>query len=150
MHDPRRVSEAFLIESGADFQSARVLFRSGCFARSIYLCQQCVEKAVKASLGLKGIFTTDHSLSPMFSALYSSAFKDMDRLVVAIQSLERLGARARFPLFQRDDLPVWIPSREFGKKEAASALTHCEFVYQNLKEHLVTVEGLEPFAEELG
>lgn len=149
MHEPKKVAEAFLIESGADFQGAKVLFRSGCYARSIYLSQQCVEKAVKAALGLRGIFTTDHSLSPLFSALYAKAFSEIDRLVAAIQALERLGARARFPLYHRDDLPVWIPSREFGKRDAASALTHCEFVYQHVKGHLVEVEGLEPFSDDL-
>jgi HEPN domain-containing protein len=58
MHDPRRVAEAFLIEAGADYQAAKVLFRSGSHARSIYLAQQSVEKAVKAALALKEIFTT--------------------------------------------------------------------------------------------
>ena len=148
MHAPNKVAEAFLIESGADFQAAKVLFRAGCYARSTYLAQQTVEKALKASMALRGIFTTDHSLSPVFSALYATAFPEMDRLVAAVQALERLGARARFPLYHRDDLPIWIPSRELGKREAASALTHCEFVYQNVKAYLVKVEGLEPFADE--
>lgn len=148
MHEPKKVAEAFLIESGADFQAAKVLFRSGCYARCTYLAQQTVEKALKASLALRSIFTTDHSLSPLFSALYAAAFGEMERLVASVQALERLGARARFPLYHREDLPIWIPSREFGKKEAASALTHCEFVYQNVKGYLVGSEGLEPFADE--
>lgn len=148
MHDPKKVAEAFLIESGADFEAAKVLFRNGCYARSIYLTQQSVEKALKAALGLKGIYTTDHSLSPLFSALYSSVFPEIDRLVTAVQALERLGARARFPLYHRDDLPIWIPSREFGKAAAASALTDGEFVYQNVKGYLVEREGLQPFSED--
>lgn len=148
MHEPKKVAEAFLIESGADFQSARVLFRNRCYARSTYLSQQTVEKALKASLALKGIFTTDHSLSPLFSALYAPAFPDMERLVAAVQALERVGARARFPLYHREDLPIWIPSRELGKRESASALTHCEFVYQKVKGYLVEIEGLDSFSEE--
>ena len=149
MHDPKKVAEAFLIESGADFQAARVLFRNGCYARSIYLAQQSVEKALKAALGLRGIYSTDHSLSPVFSALYANDFPEIERLVAAVQALERLGGRARFPLYHRDDLPVWIPSREFGKAASASALTDCEFVYQHLKTYLVKAEGLEPFSEDL-
>lgn len=148
MHEPKKVAEAFLIESGADFQAAKVLFRNGCFARSAYLAQQTVEKALKAALALRGIFTTDHSLSPLFSALYAAAFPEMERLVAAVQALERLGARARFPLYHRDDLPIWIPSRELGKRESASALTHCEFVYQNVKGYLVEAEGLDSFPDE--
>jgi HEPN domain-containing protein len=149
MQDPKKVAEAFLIESGADFQAAKVLFRNGCYARAIYLSQQSVEKALKAALGLKGIHTMDHSLSPLFSALYAGVFPEIDRLVAAVQALERVGARARFPLYHRDDLPIWIPSREFGKAASASALTDCEFVYQNVRSYLVDREGLEPFSEDV-
>ncbi|MBI5440791.1 MAG: HEPN domain-containing protein [Deltaproteobacteria bacterium] len=143
MHVPQKVSEAFLIESGADFHASKILFRSGSFARSVYLAQQSVEKALKAALALKGIFSTDHNLSPIFSAVFAASFADMGRLVTAVQSLERLGAKARFPLYHRDDLPIWIPCREFGKREAASALTDCEFVYQTVRGYLVGQEGLE-------
>jgi HEPN domain-containing protein len=143
MHDPKHVAEAFLIESGADFQAARVLFRSGSHARSIYMAQQSVEKALKAALALKEIFTTDHQLSPIFSALYGGTLAEMERLVAAVQALERLGARARFPLFHRSDLPIWIPSRQFTKRDSAQALTHCEFVYQNVRAYLVDCAGLD-------
>ncbi len=148
MHPPKKVAEAFLVESGADFHGSKVLFRDGSYARSIYLAQQSVEKALKASLALRGIFTTDHSLSPIFSALYQGAFPEMERLIAAVQALERLGARARFPLYHRTDLPIWVPSREFGKREAASALTDCELVYQTVRNYLVEQEGLDSFAEE--
>jgi hypothetical protein len=67
----------------------------------------------------------------------------MERLVAAVQALERLGARARFPLYHRPDLPIWIPSQQLGKRESAPALTHCELVYQNVKNYLVETEGLD-------
>jgi HEPN domain-containing protein len=148
MHDPKHVAEAFLIESGADFQAAKVLFRSGSHARSIYMAQQSVEKALKAALALKEIFTSDHHLSPIFLALYGETLPDIDRLVTAVQALERLGARARFPLYHRSDLPIWIPSRHFTKRDSAQALTHCELVYQNVKTYLVDDIGLDPWAED--
>jgi HEPN domain-containing protein len=148
MQPPRKISEAFLVESGTDFHAAKILFRSGSFARSVYLAQQSVEKALKAALALRSIFSTDHNLSPIFSAVYRDSFAEMDRLVVAVQSLERLGAKARFPLYHRDDLPIWMPSREFGRKEAASALTDCEFVYQAVRAYLVDHEGLEAHVDE--
>ncbi|GAB4271429.1 MAG: hypothetical protein Kow0092_26150 [Deferrisomatales bacterium] len=147
MHEPRAVAQAFLIESGADFHAARVLFRNGCHARAIYLAQQAVEKALKAALSLKGIAPKDHNLSPIFAPLFAGAVADIDRVLAAAQALERLGARARFPLYQRPDLPIWIPSREFGRKEAGQALTHCELVCRALKTYLVEQEGLEPFPE---
>lgn len=148
MHPPRKIAEAFLIESGADFHASKVLFRDGSFARSVYLAQQSVEKALKAALSLRGIFTMDHNLSPIFSAVYGTSFPEMARLVQAVHSLERLGAKARFPLYHRDDLPIWTPSREFGRKDAAAALTDCEFVYQAIRVYLVNQEGLEGHPEE--
>lgn len=145
MHEPKRIAEAFLIESGADYQAAKVLFRNGCYARSIYMAQQSVEKALKAALSLHSIFTTDHKLSPIFSTLYAGSFSDGDRLIQAIEALERLGARARFPLYHRDDLPIWIPSKRFGKQDSIPALTNCEFVYQTIRNYLIDKEHLEPF-----
>ncbi|MBI2164657.1 MAG: hypothetical protein HYU32_11185, partial [candidate division NC10 bacterium] len=51
-------------------------------------------------------------------------------------ALERHGARPRFPLFQRRDLPMWVPSRDYREEDATRALRSGEYVVQRLKPYL--------------
>lgn len=136
MHEPREIAKAFLIEGEVDFRIAKLLSGSDYHSRTIYFAQQAVEKLVKGCLALKGIFTIDHSLSSLFRAVYAGIFQDMDGLVKAIDALERHGARVRFPLFHRPDLPIWIPSKGYGEEDAVRAVKHCEHVFKTLKAFL--------------
>ena len=136
MHKPAEVARAFMIESGVDLQVAKVTFENQIYSRTIFSAQQCMEKIVKGALAAKGIFTTDHHISSLFSAVYSQELPEMDKLVEAIDSLEQYGARARFPLYRRGDLPIWIPSREYGEEHALKALKKAELVFETLKPDL--------------
>jgi hypothetical protein len=60
----------------------------------------------------------------------------MDELVRHIDLLERHGARPRFPLFQRRDLPLWVPSRDYREEDALRALQSADYVVQRLRPHL--------------
>lgn len=136
MHDPIEIAKAFRIEGQVDFDIARLLSGTDYHSRTIYFAQQAVEKTIKAMLALKGIFTTDHNLSSMFRAVYQPDLADVDEVVAAIDALERHGARVRFPLYQRADLPLWIPSRGYREEDAAKALRTAERVFQTLGPHL--------------
>ena len=136
MHEPREIARAFLIEGEVDFRIAKLLSGSDYHSRTVYFAQQAVEKLVKACLALKGIFTIDHSLSSLFKAVYTGIFQDVDGLVKAIDALERHGARVRFPLFHRPDLPIWIPSKGYSEEDAARAIKRCEYILKTLKAFL--------------
>lgn len=136
MHDPTEISRAFLIESDVDYRVAQLLRGTPFHSRTIAFAQQAVEKLVKACLALRGVVTLEHNLSSLFRALYQADFPDMDGLVKQIDDLERHGARPRFPLFQRRDLPMWVPSRDYREEDAARAMQNAEYVVQRVKPYL--------------
>jgi HEPN domain-containing protein len=82
------------------------------------------------------VVTLDHNLCSLFRALYQADFPEMDEIVRHIDILERHGARPRFPLFQRRDLPLWVPSRDYREEDASRALLSAEYVVQRLRPHL--------------
>ena len=136
MHDPEEIARAFLIESDVDYRVTQLLRGTEFHSRTIAFAQQTVEKLVKACLALRGVVTLDHNLSSLFRALYQADVPEMDELVRHIDILERHGARPRFPLFQRRDLPLWVPSRDYREEDALRALQSADYVVQRLRPHL--------------
>lgn len=136
MHEPGEIARAFLTESDVDYRVAQLLRGTEFHSRTIAFAQQAVEKLVKACLALRGVVTLEHNLSCLFRALYQAELPDMDELVRHIEDLERHGARPRFPLFQRRDLPLWVPSRDYREEDAARAMHSAEYVVQRVKSHL--------------
>jgi HEPN domain-containing protein len=141
MHEPEEIARAFLTESDVDYRVAQLLRGTEFHSRTIAFAQQAVEKLVKACLALRGVVTLEHNLSSLFRALYQADLPDMDELVKHIEELERHGARPRFPLFQRRDLPLWIPSRDYREEDAARAMYSAEYVVQRVKPHLQRILG---------
>ncbi len=140
MHSAKQIAKAFLIESEVDLEVARLTFVNSFYSRTIFFCQQAVEKAAKATLALFRVLSSDHNTAAIFKAIFNKGpLPEADKISEAIEHLEKYGAKARFPLFQRQDLPLWIPSREFKEPEAFQALAQAEFVYRSLETFL------EPF-----
>ncbi len=144
MHEPVEIARAFLIESEVDYRVAQLLRGTEFHSRTIAFAQQAVEKIVKSCLALRGVVTLDHNLSSLFRALYQGEFPDVDELVKHIDVLERHGVRPRFPLFQRGDLPLWVPSRDYREEDAARAIQSSEYVVQILKPYLERALGRPP------
>jgi HEPN domain-containing protein len=141
MHEPGEIARAFLSESDVDYRVAQLLRGTEFHSRTIAFAQQAVEKLVKACLALRGVVTLEHNLSSLFRALYRADLPDMDELVKHIEELERHGARPRFPLFQRRDLPLWIPSRDYREEDAARAMYSADYVVQRVKPHVHRILG---------
>ncbi len=141
MHEPEEIARAFLVESDVDYRVAQLLGGTEFHSRTIAFAQQAVEKLVKACLALRGVVTLDHHLSSLFRALYLADFPEMDELITHIDGLERHGARPRFPLFQRRDLPLWIPSRDYREEDAVRALHSARFVVERLRSYLERTLG---------
>jgi HEPN domain-containing protein len=136
MHEPGEIARAFLVESEVDYRVAQLLRGTEFHSRTIAFAQQAVEKMVKACLALRGVVTLDHNLSSLFRALYQAEVSDVEEVVGHIDELERHGARPRFPLFQRRDLPVWVPSRDYHEADAARAMESAEYVVRRLRPYL--------------
>ena len=136
MHSPKDIAEAYLLESSVDIQTARLTHVNGLYSRTIHFAQEAVEKIAKSCLASKGIYTRDHKTSTLFKAVFSSLISNAEEVYQAMLSLEKHGARARFPLYQRTDLPLWVPSKVYGDEEAKEALSQAELVFDTLKEYL--------------
>ncbi|HLB25642.1 MAG TPA: HEPN domain-containing protein [Nitrospirota bacterium] len=136
MHDPKKIARAFLIEGDVDIKMAKLAYINSFYSRSIFFSQQASEKAVKACLVMKGIFSTDHNNASLFRALYCDCIEGFPALLSSVERLEKIGAKARFPLFQRSDLPIWIPSNSFREDEARESLEKGEIVFNRLREFL--------------
>ncbi|MBN2372761.1 HEPN domain-containing protein [bacterium] len=134
MHDPKDIVEAYLIESEIDIEAARLTYVNGLYSRTIHFAQEAVEKITKACLTMRSVVTRDHKTSTLFLAVFRGEIDDIDKIYGAIISLEKHGARTRFPLYQRKDLPLWVPSKVYGESEAMEALSKGEYVYKVLKE----------------
>lgn len=133
MHTPKDIAEAYLLESSVDVQTARLTHVNGLYSRTIHFSQEAVEKITKACLAMRNIFTRDHKTSTLFMAVFSSSIANAETIYQAMLSLEKHGARARFPLYQRTDLPLWVPSKVYGEEESKEALAQAEYVFESLK-----------------
>jgi HEPN domain-containing protein len=137
MHSPKEIAKAFLIESEVDIEVARLTFVNSFYSRTIFFSQQAAEKAAKAVLALYRVLSSDHNTATIFKAILNKGpLPEYEKISETIEHLEKYGAKARFPLFQRQDLPLWIPSREFKEHEAFQALAGAEFVFRSLQEFL--------------
>lgn len=136
MHHPKAIANAYLIESEVDIQTARMAYINSIYSRCIYFAQQSAEKIVKACLALEKVYTTDHNTSAVFSAVFKNDIPSIEKLMASVTELEKLGSKARFPLFQREDLPIWIPSRGYSEQEAMVALEKGEAVFRQLRDFL--------------
>ncbi|MGA1791939.1 MAG: HEPN domain-containing protein [bacterium] len=136
MHTPKDIAEAYLLESSIDIQTARLTHVNGLYSRTIHFSQEAVEKITKACLAIKNIYTRDHKTSTLFMAVFSSLINNAEAVYQAMLSLEKHGARARFPLYQRTDLPLWVPSKVYGEEESKEALSQAEMVFESLKPYI--------------
>lgn len=136
MHTPKDIAEAYLLESSIDIQTARLTHVNGLYSRTIHFSQEAVEKITKACLAIKNIYTRDHKTSTLFMAVFSSLISNAEAVYQAMLSLEKHGARARFPLYQRTDLPLWVPSKVYGEEESKEALSQAEMVFESLKPYI--------------
>ena len=136
MHTPKDIAEAYLLESSIDIQTARLTHVNGLYSRTIHFSQEAVEKITKACLAIKNIYTRDHKTSTLFMAVFSSVINNAEAVQQAMLSLEKHGARARFPLYQRTDLPLWVPSKVYGEEESKEALSQAELVFEALKPYI--------------
>ena len=134
---------ALIIDAKEDVKAAEVLCKHEIYSKSIYHCQQSVEKALKSVLALNGIFITDeHHVSDKFALLFSK-FNTVKEVADEAKTLERHGSRPRYPLFRDPIRPIWIPSREYKKVDADKALATAQKVMEKITAFLEEKYGVK-------
>jgi HEPN domain-containing protein len=143
--DYSEVARSFIKEAKVDLRSAQLLKDGEEFSRAIAMCQQAVEKILKAALALKGIIVLEHEVADQFVAAFPEieGIRELGRIVKA---LEREGTKTRYPLFGRVDLSIWVPSERYKEEHATKAIDTARFVTQKVidfieKEYHLSIGG---------
>lgn len=68
--DYSEVARSFIKEAKVDLRSAQLLKDGGEFSRAVAMCQQAVEKILKAALALKGVIVLEHEVADRFVATF--------------------------------------------------------------------------------
>lgn len=145
MKDPHEIAEAFIVEANDDIKAASVLFANEMFSKSMEHSQKAIEKIMKAGLVLKGVILAEHQIPGYFI----SEFKDVlpAELITMIKDaavhLESKGTRFEYPLFGREDLPIWIPSKEITEADASENYRIAREVFDGILNFLSTKYGVK-------
>jgi HEPN domain-containing protein len=140
--ETHKIFEALMLESCSDVRSAKLLLDGAEFSRSIYHSQQAVEKAMKASLVLKGaLITDDHWVSDRFMQAFPE-IPGIKNLIRESKYLERQAIKSRYPLFTNPEKPIWIPSREYTYQDANDAYKKTITIVKNVIRFLKEKHGI--------
>jgi len=129
--DYSEVARSFIKEAKVDLRSAQLLKDGEEFSRAIAMCQQAVEKILKAALALKGIIVLEHQVADRFVTAFPD-LPDVRKISRKVRALELEGTKTRYPLFGRVDLPIWTPSDMYTEDDASAAITDTELILQEI------------------
>jgi len=131
---------AFLETSKYDLEQAENCLEDGAFANSVFFSQQCVEKAVKALLEMKGYFEREHDLSAPFLNMIIKKEKDEPKKKLLFEILNELdwfkGAwqKTRYP--QQKDGKIVAPLLLYSREESQKAIKKAQFVFDEISKIL--------------
>ena len=117
----------WLEDSDRDLLSAKTLHEKDLFEKSVYHCQQCGEKAVKAVILCLGSFEKTHKVSQVLEdeardkKLLS---EEIVELVELSKFLEPAVSLSRYPGLSNDKM--WVPSREYDSKSSLKYIDKAE------------------------
>lgn len=123
---------AWLTDSQRDLESARKLHDASLCEKSIYHCQQAVEKASKAVLLCWGTYRKTHFTAGILRAevvrqkMPESLRNDLNRISEYAELLEPEVSLARYPGMHEGGL--WVPSEEYGEEDSSDAIGKAEEV----------------------
>lgn len=135
MFNKNKVSEAFLKEAKNEIETAYDLMEKNRFSQVILHAQTGVEKLLKAALIMKGIIIEEHKIWNIFIENFGAEF-EINKIEEKVLSFERQGVKPRYPLFTREDLPIWIPSEMYNKEDAEEALKNASLIFKEISKFL--------------
>lgn len=145
MKDPHEIAKAFITEAKDDIDAASLMVIHKMFSKCMEHSQKAVEKILKAGLALKGVTLAEHRISGYFISEYKDALPDdlLANIKEATVHLESKGARFEYPFFGRDDLPIWIPSKEVTEADAREAYRIAKEIFSGVTNFLATKYGIK-------
>ncbi|MFH1510727.1 MAG: HEPN domain-containing protein [Candidatus Woesearchaeota archaeon] len=139
----REICAALMIEADDDFKAAETLMKAGFHSKTVYYCQQTVEKALKAALAMNGITITDeHMVSGHFNLLFSR-FNQLKGVVENAETLEAQGSKPRYPIFGDPVNEIWIPSQKYKGADCQKAIKTARFVLEKITAFLKEKYGVK-------
>jgi HEPN domain-containing protein len=143
----KEIAKAFWLEAKDDLESAELVLDGDKFSKVATLSQQSAEKIIKAVLACEKILgVVQHEVAEIFahSVKIQEEWKErIEKAQIFAKDLEKYAIKTRYPLYGREDLPIWIPSKGFPKEKAEDALEKAKFVFENLTKLLKEVYGVE-------
>ena len=117
----------WLDDAERDAEAATALRAAGLHDRSVYHCQQAVERAVKACLACLGAFERTHFVARALrqAVVESPVGEWTDRLARVADTAERLEAhvsRARYMIEDDAGEIVWVPAENYFDADSEQAL----------------------------
>ncbi len=117
----------WLEDAERDAEAAQALRERGLHDRSVYHCQQAVERAVKAVLGCSGLFERTHFVARVLrQQIGGGKFGEwntrLSLLADIAGDLERHASRSRYIIEGRDGEELWVPSEHYFEADSRDAL----------------------------
>lgn len=133
---------AFWKTARDDIGRAEDAMREKAYSYVVFHSQQCIEKAVKALLEMKEIFSKDHDISDIFTIYILKPEKVEDQRKIFYDILDSLDwfkgkwSASRYPFIKGGK--VVTPSEDFTEIEASFALSRARFVFSEITSLLKT------------
>lgn len=133
----REFARSYLKEALKDLRRAEKMLDLEDYAGSIFFSQQCVEKAVKAMLEVKGEYVYNHG--PRLVSFFLKTFqeewrKEFDKILEALEKLQEYYTRSRYPFII--DEKVVEPSQYVTREKAEKAIKLAEDAFREAKRYL--------------
>jgi len=119
----------WLVDAKRDREAAEVLRQRGLHDRSVFHCQQAVERAVKAVLACFGTFARIHFVAKdLWAAIKEepkiAEWRDrLERLAEIALEMEKHVSRTRYIMTDEDDEVISIPEKSYSEPDSMQALT---------------------------
>lgn len=129
-------AQSLMIESRSDLDAAETLFSAENYSRSIFHCQQCIEKLMKSGLMLQGYGPIyEHKVSTAFAVEVLSRMEENGagkiRPIVEFASyLEDKFTKTRYPYYSKGEIVT--PSKRFKKQDAETILNETKKAHSTL------------------
>ncbi len=117
----------WLGDAERDMAAASALRAAGLHDRSVYHCQQAVERAVKACLACFGAFERTHFVArELRQALTEQSLgawnERLERLAAIAEDLEPHVSRARYIIEDAEGEKLWAPAEQYSDSDSVTAL----------------------------
>ena len=129
--------QSLINEAKIDIDSARILYKAHKYARTIFFCQQALEKTAKAILHKKGhgvIISHDVSALLATEILPKHANEELRKAILFLAGLERMSSRTRYPISMKGKIVE--PSKEFTQERAKTTFEKTIKTFKTLKKTL--------------